>query len=185
MASFGSKICWLLCLCGFTGCSMLDRIQNCNFACRSPGQPNLAQAHAGAEPCEIDGVTAPEFSGQEAVQAMQMAHMDQMKAIQQQLDAMSAREDSLQEQLAMLDKKMEKQMEERQPVFDDVERMSRLIEGMQDALENHDAALGGIESHLVDQHANYETLLTGLEQQLGDILAEYDETETDSGDGSP
>lgn len=163
-------------LCIVSGCSTLSRIQNCNQACPTPGAPNPAQLSAEEEFYHDEGIAVASAT-EPSLQAIEMVHREDMQVVEKEMKELTAQYESLQEQLAMLDKKMEKQAEERKSVYDNVSRMSELIESMQTALENHESALGGIESHLVDQHAQYETLLTGLERQLTDILKVYEEPE--------
>ena len=175
---------WMLVCCllaTLSGCSVLDRIQTCNFACKPNCGPNLASDHT----CEQCSQGTPELAPIEGIpvdtaisQAMHAGQVipefEEIAKLHEQLDKMSANDASMQEQLALMDRKNQHHAEERQRLAESINELSSQLSRMESTLENHKIAIDGIESSLVNQHNIYETVLTSVEEQLGAMLDEGD-----------
>ena len=161
----------------FGGCALMKQIQSSNSACdikcngsnstcRSPDCERCSNSHLSS----VDGHhvnEASEFAGESA------GNIGQLVEIHETLNALASKQDSLQEQLAMMDRKTEKNMEQQEGVVEIVDDLTKQVAYMKGELANQDVEIDGIETNLNRHHNMYDSALISIEKTLGSALEDY------------
>lgn len=107
------------------------------------------------------------------VEAMQVAHWEELSTVQEQLATLAQADASLQEQLALLDSNAEQQRQDRQVTEKRIEEIASKMSAMRSELTNYKDDIQGMESSLMQQREEHEQVLASVERQLLEVLREY------------
>lgn len=153
----------------FTGCAVLKRFPH-NYMCPPKDRDNCKQA---CETCDNHEPHLAEAFPPEHSEVMQTAHWEELSTMQEQLDSFAAKDASLQEQLALLDKNAEQQRMESEGRKKEIQALASQLVAIRNEIESQRSLLEQVEAGLTQQQAKHEEVLASVEQQLIEVLREY------------
>jgi len=162
-----------------TGCAAMKCFPHNYMCARTPAAP-IGASHCNHEcsECNAEPVHAAEsvlepMSQPHPMEGMQAAHWEELSTVQEQLIALGETDESLQEQLALLDSNAEQQRQERTVTEERIDKIASQVSGFARDLKNYQDDMRSMETSLMQQREEHEQVLASVEKQLVEVLREY------------